>query len=251
MKIACLMPTYNRIPHKQNLIEEALHSFLLQDYENRELIICNDTPNQRLHFTDEIFGDKVVIQNLDERFPTLSDKIQFMIDSSDADAFCRWDDDDISLPHRLTYSANKIGNDLEWRAENYFYCPPEETILTSGVGNTHTMSLWKREVLEQFPDGKYPQKASGWEDQQFNILLSQSGINSSGELLSADDIFYLYRWGVSDRHLSGTGGGNLGLQNHWDKIGQQKISEGDFELDPHWAEDYLLRAREAAGACSV
>ena len=88
MKIACLMPTYNRIPHKQDLIEEALHSFLLQDYENRELIICNDTPNQRLHFADEIFGDKVVIQNLDERFSTLSDKIQFMIDSSDADAFC-------------------------------------------------------------------------------------------------------------------------------------------------------------------
>ena len=46
--ISCLMPTYNRIPGRQFLIDEALESFLLQDYEDKELIICNDTPGQKL-----------------------------------------------------------------------------------------------------------------------------------------------------------------------------------------------------------
>ena len=249
MKIACLMPTYNRCPKNQHLIEEALHSFLLQDYDNRELIICNDTPNQKLIYEDDIDQDKVIIQNLDTRFDTLSDKIKFMIESSDADLFCRWDDDDISLPHRLSYSLYNLGNKLEWRAENYYYCPGDKTLHTSGVGNTHCMSLWRREVLEVI--GGYPEKASGWEDQQFNIQLANSGVNTSGDLVPIDQIFYLYRWGVSDRHLSGAGGGNEGLQNHWDRIGEQDISQGEFYLQPHWAEDYVLRAKEARGSAPM
>jgi len=240
------MPTYNRCPGRRYLIEESLHSFLLQDYENAELIICNDTPNQLLKYDDD---PRVIIQNLDSRFPTLSDKIKFMIDNSDADLFCRWDDDDICLPHRLSYSLKKLGDRLEWRAENYYYCPSDKTLHTTGVGNTHCMSLWRREVLDKI--GGYPEKASGWEDQQFNIQLKEAGINFSGEEIPIDEIFYLYRWGVSDRHLSGTGGGNEGLQNHWDRIGEQEIPEGEFILEPHWMEDYCLRAVEAGSSSAM
>ncbi len=251
MKISCLMPTYNRIPNGQFMVEEALHSFLLQDYEDSELIICNDTPNQKLEYDD----DRVIIMNLDERFETLSDKIQYMIDNSNGEYLCRWDDDDISLPHRLSYSIDKLTSvcgkpvkgKLEWRADNYFYCPKEETHYVAGAGNTHVMSLWHRDVLGVI--GGYPPKASGWEDQAFNQAIYQAGVSEwMGEEIPAEDIYYLYRWGVSDCHLSGTGGGNEGLQNHWDEIGQREIQEGTFELDPHWMEDYSLRANDACEA---
>ena len=68
--ITCLMPTYNRCPDNKYLIDESLESFLLQDYEDKELIICNDTPKQELNFSHE----GVRVFNLPERFPTLSDK---------------------------------------------------------------------------------------------------------------------------------------------------------------------------------
>jgi len=241
MKISCLMPTYNRIPAGQFMIEEALHSFLLQDYEDSELIICNDTPDQQLKFDH----DRVVVMNTDKRFETLSDKIQFMIDNSNGEYLCRWDDDDISLPHRLSYSIDKMrGGRLEWRSDNYFYCPKEETNYVTGAGNTHVMSLWHRDVLDAI--GGYPPKASGWEDQAFNHALFNSGVSErNGEEIPAEDIFYLYRWGVSHKHLSGSGGGEEGLQNHYDAIGREYIAKGVFELDPHWSEDYVLRANEA------
>ena len=156
MKISCLMPTYNRCPDKQTMLEEALESFVSQTYADKELIICNDTPNQKLVFDHP----QVKIFNMDTRFPTLSDKLQWMIDNSSGDVLCRWDDDDICLPWRLEYSMDKLGDALEWRAENYWYCPKEETHHVISPGNTHTMSVWKREVLEKFPNGKYPEKAS-------------------------------------------------------------------------------------------
>ena len=70
------------------------------------------------------YGDKVVrVINLGERFPTLSDKLAFMIDHARGDSFCRWDDDDLSLPWRLSLSLDRLGNALEWHAENYWWNP--------------------------------------------------------------------------------------------------------------------------------
>lgn len=242
MKISCLMPTYNRCPDYQVLVEEALECFLSQTYDDKELIICNDTPGQKLIFDHP----QVKVLNLHARFPTLSDKLQWMIDNSSGDVLCRWDDDDISLPHRLEYSITKLGHDLEWRAENYWYCPLEDTKYVEHPGNTHTMSVWRREVLNHF-GGSYPEKASGWEDQQFNIQLSRAGINNAGDIIPIEDIFYLYRWGVSDRHLSSQGAGTKeGLQSHYDKIGERDVHQEEFLLEPHWEEDYIHRAEKAA-----
>jgi glycosyltransferase involved in cell wall biosynthesis len=239
MKVSCLMPTYNRCPHQQFLIDEAVRSFLLQDYEDKELIICNDTPGQRLIFSQP----GVRVFNLSTRFPTLSDKLEWMIGEATGDVLCRWDDDDICLPHRLTYSMNKLGVGLEWRAENYFYCPMEETIYVEGPGNTHCMAVWRREVLDAI--GGYPPKASGWEDQAFNQALHRAGISEfTGEVIPAEDIFYLYRWGVSDRHLSGSGGGPEGLQRHYDSIGNRPIAKDMFDINPKWHQDYTARAEE-------
>jgi len=249
MKVSCLMPTYNRCPDRQHLVDEALHSFLLQDYPDKELIICNDTPGQQLNFAEvekgiEFLQQGVRVFNLETRFPTLSDKLMWMIERARGEVLCRWDDDDICLPHRLSYSMDKLGDDLEWRPGNYYYCPFAETIYVEHPGNTHCMAVWRREVLNEI--GGYPPKASGWEDQAFNKALHRAGVSEwLGEIIPAEDIFYLYRWGVSDRHLSGKGGGTPeGMQRHYDHIGIQEIDKDLFNLDPHWQQDYIGRGRE-------
>jgi glycosyltransferase involved in cell wall biosynthesis len=67
--VSCICPTYNRPPHHQHLLEEAIESFLRQDYANKELIVLNDCPGQEL--LCDAPGVRVV--NAAERFPSISD----------------------------------------------------------------------------------------------------------------------------------------------------------------------------------
>jgi cellulose synthase/poly-beta-1,6-N-acetylglucosamine synthase-like glycosyltransferase len=62
--VSCVCPTYNRPPHYHHLLEEAIESFLRQDYPNKELIVLNDCPGQEL-ICD---GPGVRVVNVGERF---------------------------------------------------------------------------------------------------------------------------------------------------------------------------------------
>lgn len=240
MKISCLCPTYNRAPHNIHLVAEAVESFLRQDYPDKELIICNDTPGQFL----SCLAPGVRVYNLPYRFPTLSAKIIWMIGEATGDALCRWDDDDISLPHRLSYSVRQLGDKLEWHPEEYIYAPrggPWEAV--AGAANTHITALWRREVLEQI--GGYPPNLSGIEDQAFNQALVKYGIRQWACHIPHHEIFYVYRWGFSPCHLSGQGGGPQQLQSYYDSLAQRGTQNGTFAVHPHWAADYTALAQGA------
>ena len=64
--ISVLTLTYQR----HHLLEEAIQSFLLQDYKDGEMVIINDSP--RTHYTFD--HPQVKIYNLTERFENLSKK---------------------------------------------------------------------------------------------------------------------------------------------------------------------------------
>lgn len=241
--ISCLMPTFNRYPSLTFLVNEAIESFLRQTYTDCELLICNDTPGQSIVFDNP----RVRIFNLPYRLPTLSDKLQYLIDNAHGDIYCRWDDDDISLPWRLEYSMQKLRqqNKIEWRAANHWYS--EANIIkqeTKYPGNTHVMALFTRAALVAI-GGQYPEKASGWEDQRFNELLNKAGYTGQGELVDVEDIYYIYRWSTGSQHLSGVGGGPTGLQSHYDRLGQQQIVSAEYRVTPFWRIDYVKAARQA------
>ena len=62
--ISCKCITYGRT----NLLEEAVHSFLIQEYNGpKELIIVNDYPLQTLIFNHP----EVKVINTDTTFPTI------------------------------------------------------------------------------------------------------------------------------------------------------------------------------------
>src|SRR5438876_11343843 len=48
MKVSCMCATYNRPPNSQWLLEEAIESFLRQDYAEKELLVLNDCAGQEL-----------------------------------------------------------------------------------------------------------------------------------------------------------------------------------------------------------
>src|SRR5688500_5786576 len=104
MKVSCICPTYNRVAVNQTLLDEALHSFLVQSYPHRELIIINDCPDQEIVFDHPL----VRVVNAPERFKTLGEKYNAAIRMSDGDAICCWEDDDISLPDRIAKSVESL-----------------------------------------------------------------------------------------------------------------------------------------------
>lgn len=239
-KVSCLCPTFNRAPLSLWLVEEAIMSFLLQDHPNKELLVLNDAPEQRLEC--DLPGVRVL--NSPERFPDLSSKIQAMIDVAEGDILCRWDDDDISLPWRLSLSLKHLDGGVEWRCENHWYANAQRAWeQTTCPVNSHVMSLFSRDVLAKM--GGYPPKFSGVEDMMFNRKLVELGFPQKGTLLPWDQVFYVYRWGVSSQHLSGPGGGAAEMQQHYDKIGQRPRASGTFRLRPHWGTNYSKRAAES------
>lgn len=235
MLISCLCPTYNRYPKLGFLLEEAVESFLRQDHPHKELLIFNDTPGQKLVFEHP----QVRIFNAQRRFPDLAAKIQYMIDRAAGDVFCRWDDDDLSLPWRLSYSLERLGDRIEWRPENFWFANGDQPWQENHhPGNSHVMAIWRRDALAAI-GGRYPAGFSGGEDLAFNRLLAEAGHPRRGELIPTDEMFYVYRWGTGSRHLSGVSDGSVQPhQAHWNALGERPIEPGSFTICPHWRTEF-------------
>lgn len=239
--VSCLMPAYNRCPHDQILMEEAIQSFLLQDYPHKQLIIVYDTPGQSVE-VENYRNEGIQVHNLPVRFSVLGLKIRYAIDESDGELLCRWDDDDISLPWRLSMSVRRIQETkaMAWNPTNYWYHPPGQYHEDIGHGNTHISGIFRREVLNQI--GGYPIPAqSGHEDQAFNAACRSAKVPLVEDRLTREDMFYVYRWGVqTHHHLSGCADASQ-MQKSYDDLGERPIQSGTFSLRPHWREDYVRR----------
>ena len=110
--ISCIMPTYGR----PDYVNEAIAMFLAQDYPRKELVILNDCPGQR--FACDQPG--IHVFNADERYSTLGEKRNAAIELAQGDIIAVWDDDDIYLPWRLSFSLAEMK-----RLATEFYRPAE------------------------------------------------------------------------------------------------------------------------------
>ncbi|NIP55131.1 MAG: hypothetical protein GWN30_05690, partial [Gammaproteobacteria bacterium] len=125
--ITCYCPTFAR----ESLLEESLHSFLLQDYEGeKELIIVNGNPEQKLVFDHP----EVTIYNAKKRFPTVASKQLFAIERGKYPYRAPWASDDIHLPHRLSFSIKRMplgGPVLHIKEDprNYQYYAPGKWVM--------------------------------------------------------------------------------------------------------------------------
>lgn len=231
--VVCLMPVYNRVTKKRNLLEEAVESFLRQSNRNALLYVCNDTPGQILHFEHA----RVYVENLPIRLENLYEKYFHMINSIDAPWYAKWDDDDISLPWRLTTCMNVVlpRNLQVWWPRQHWYWPVKASSHrpVRNPGNRHIPGVFSKKCLDAI--GGYPRGMYAGGDQTFaNKAEKHYGKNISTDI-DFEDMFYLYRWGSSHNHLSGS----RDHKAHWEKIGNERIKEGVFNIEPKWCEDYV------------
>lgn len=205
------------------LLEEAIYSFLQQDYQGqKELVILNDNVDQLLEFDHP----EIRIVNLSQQFFVPNQKRNAAIALCAHDMIFVWDDDGIYLPHCISFSIEKF---CKWKG---FFKPtkafvwsngalrlPRQNIFHSGScltrkwfdkvrGYTFNLELhfYEEEIETQFKR-KYP-----------NLIQFYD--------IAPEDIFYIYRWD--------------GVQVFQNKGATKpdEIKHGHIKLTPHWKMDY-------------
>ena len=153
-----------------------------------------------------------------------------------------WDDDDISLPFRITQSVNNLVE-----TQRHYYKPKTAFFWNnreiSGLerNNFHAECCLHQRAIHG--DKGYAAMGTG-EDIDFdNRVTKLLGENISTEVEPRNN-YYLYRWGGTDSyHLSAldknTGEKDVYIrQKASAKLGL--IETGEIHIEPSWNQDYLL-----------
>jgi len=238
--------TYGRV----SLLEEAIESFLKQDYPNSrcELIIVNDYPIQKLILPNKV--KNIHIYNLDDTFHTIGHKENFATSMCKGDIICQWDDDDIALPNHLRNVARYFTpetNILHW-GNGAYWNEPNITKLVS-LGNSGI--VFRKSAWEQI--GGHPLENAGY-DMTFVTRLHLLG----GKLFANprdEDVSWFYRWNLTSHncyHQSGQGTDTSDrpniIQRHREHVELLRhkgyIPSGEVILKPHWNHDYVKQLKD-------
>lgn len=224
--VSCVMPTYGR----PDYVMESIFLFLEQDYPNKELIILNDCPGQL--FEGDLPGVRAV--NMDCRFGTLGEKRNATIEHASGRIIMVWDDDDIYMPWRLTFSVDEMRRSKApiYRAERYWgYWDDGE------LHDNHASFEWMNHSLTAFTRslwdncGRYPHQ-NVREDRQF-LLKAQKLLQIPYVTYPLDDAdrYFILRGRSSYQHMSMSGG-----------VGPLNVLPGRYPIQPQPIADPLLRA---------
>jgi len=236
--VSCICLTYGR----PELLEEAIYSFLHQDYPGpKELLVLNDYAAQTLVFDHP----EVRVINLPRRFRTVGEKRNAAVALAAHDLLFVWDDDDIYLPHRLRFSVTHFDPKRGFFKPNRAWFWDNGQLSGPAINRFHSASCWSRSIFDSVR-GYAPEGSS--DDQVFETRLQQRFPNAiSPAAISPAEIYYIYRWGgIGSYHFSGFGysqpGDNLGYHEVGEFVRQRanegQIRHGDILLQPHWTTDY-------------
>src|SRR5205085_94297 len=112
------------------------------------------------------------------------------------------DDDDISLPWRLSLSVEQLGDADYFNPRRYWYWDRAGYHSDHSITHAHLVSLYRRSAFERA--GGYP-SISFAEDEGMHNALMASGrckVPAPGhETLPRSEWYYIYRWAISPVHL--------------------------------------------------
>ena len=230
--------TYGRL----HLLEEAVESFLKQDYDGKkELIIVNDYPLQKLH----INRPEIKIINLNKTFLTIGEKENYILSQCSGDLIAVWDDDDIALPNHLNNIAKYFiedGEVLMWG--NGALVHGNNIHALTSLGNSGI--VYTKKVWEEI--GGHPLENAGYDVTFLNKIIYR---NCAKPMIVAhppnDEVSWFYMWGDRSYHMSGEGtdyeGKPNAIQRHSAYVESQRILGnipiGDIVINPHWNKDYV------------
>lgn len=233
-KISCYCCTYAR----PKVLEEALYSFLQQDYEGeKELIILNDCADQNLIYDHP----EVKIYNFKERIKPLGKKFNHSVSLCSGDIFMPWEDDDIYLPWRMTTTLRYMHDGLFHTGQGIFEQAYEKLIFSNNV--FHCNLAISRENWEKV--GGYLTIDKGTIDCSLLSKITEVIKDPKVEIKNKE-IFYIYRWSeTGSYHASGISPYEAcDFAKATEKIveDQKEKNEflsGDIILNPRYKYDYL------------
>jgi len=234
-KVSCQCITYGRT----HLLDEAVESFLRQDYVGeKELVILNDYPALRL----ECDLPNVLVVNLPRRFKTIGEKRNACVALCQGEVIFPWDDDDIHLPHRISYSLQQMKNRRYFKSTRLWYWKNGELSPEPKSAVAHAMGCWSTEFFDAV--GGYPHLQSG---QDAALEECFKGPDRDVQETPDEWLYYVYRFpGTGSYHLS-TAGYGKGFE-YVESFVREKGLEGAHEIRPHWSQDFSQMVADALQA---
>lgn len=224
-KVSCQCITYGR-PH---LLNEAVESFLRQDYRGeKELIIVNDQPEVKIISNIE----NVKVYNLDKRVDTIGEKRNICISYCTGEIIFPWDDDDISLPWRISFSLSRMINKNYFKGDSFWFLNSKNCSIKKNIA--HATGAFSRSLFDNV--GGYSHMQSGQDtnlEEKFKRTKQRVITN-----LKPYEIYYIYKFnGNGSYHLSWYGY-NKGFAESAKFVSQQQYDK-EYILAPKWEIDYL------------
>ena len=236
--VSCVCCTYGR----WWLLEEAIESFLRQDYGGyAELLIVNDMPDQRLYYTDWMHTPRnqqaglrtVTVVNLDHRFVPNNLKFDFGVRQAIGEYCCFWDDDDLSMPWRISLSVERM------HGHNYYSMPWRIHYDEGKAPNLHNKGLHGGDMFRK--DAYLAVGGSVGDGHNDQVVVKRlrdyGGYHVEG---APEEVFYVYRWGGITGHHSAYGQSVETCMARFDQTVRQdrRFKVGDVELTPRYHKKY-------------
>jgi glycosyltransferase involved in cell wall biosynthesis len=238
--VSCICPTYGRV----ELLEEAIYAFLQQDYPGpKELIVLNDYPEQTLVCEHP----EVRVVNVAQRYASVGEKYQAAVALASHDLIFVWHDDDIYLPHRLSFAVAHFSQrrgffkaSHAWFWNNGQLSGPEKNTFHGGA-------CFTRQLFAEAQG--YPLVSTAY-DLTFEAACEEqrAGV-TKGHATAPEDLYYIYRWaGTGSYHLSIAGQNGQAdasvVTYVRERVERGQIGSGPITLNPHWKADYVAMVRE-------
>ncbi len=259
-QVSCICPTYGRA----DLLEEAIHSFIRQDYQgSKELIILNDYAEQTLVYDHP----EVRIINFPKRLRTLGEKYKSAVGLCTYDLIFVWHDDDISLPHRLSYSVKRHAvhkRNLNPKINKSFFTADKAWVWNGqqlrgpALGRFPAGSSWTRKLFAAVRG--YAHINYGYEE-EIETQFAQNIKSMNIDDIAPRDIYTIQRQGGNNSYQLRDFASDV-AGNEYDRVAdfvqrqaeRGEIKRGRIELEPRWHTDYVklvrdfLRAEKIQGA---
>lgn len=243
--VSIVTPTYARSPYP---LEEAIESFLRQDYAGKkEMVVFNTCTYQKLFCSHK----DVRIINWPVRPKTLGECRNLCVEHSVGDLMMTLDDDDIMLPHYMSLCVNiLIADNNDWVKVGGLVRMVDGKFKKI-EGPACNQFLYKKSAWRKV--GKYADQGCG-EDRIFEERLVSKSKGKRYPRPNSES-GYIYRWGSHGgrvKHASEDGEDGLASRlgqttssssvSHAMKMfASGKLPKGVVELRPHWGADYNLQ----------
>jgi glycosyltransferase involved in cell wall biosynthesis len=217
--VSCICAADGRV----ELLEEAIHSFLRQDYPGeKELIVLNDTQGQTLVYDHP----EVQVVNVPRRFHSAAERLKAAVGLASHDLIFPWPEDDICLPHRLSFTVAHLAPQAVFFKADKVWLWNGDELSGPQPEAAHGGGCWRRETFVKVHG--YPHAESDYAS-GFEALCTDEGPGAVHLQAVEPAEVYAIRRGE-------------GLNGH--EHPSVEIPRGRIQLRPRWQKDYCALVRE-------